>query len=146
MGSSGAVTAGASASVFSDWVPVLTAVTTNPTLGTGSSATGRYTENGKLVQGWARILFGTSGTAAGSGEYRISLPVPPRTVANLVAVGGGIAWPGTGSVVDVEAQIIASGTTMALYIATSGTKVAHNVPAGFTANGEIVVHFMYEAA
>jgi hypothetical protein len=59
------------------YTPALTADTTNPTLGTGSEVTGRYVQLGKLVIGEARIIFGTSGAAAGSGAYRVSLPVSP---------------------------------------------------------------------
>lgn len=33
--------------VFSAWTPALTAATTNPTLGTGGSTSGRYTQSGK---------------------------------------------------------------------------------------------------
>jgi hypothetical protein len=57
------------------WTPSLTASTTNPTLGTASRAEGIYVKVGRLVVANFVIEFGTSGTNAGSGFYRINLPV-----------------------------------------------------------------------
>lgn len=56
------------------YTPTLTASSSNPTLGSGSSATGYYVQNGELVSVQISILFGSSGAAAGSGTYRLSLP------------------------------------------------------------------------
>lgn len=67
---------------FVSYTPALTATTTDPTLGTGSVATGRYFQFGKFVIANFAIKFGTSGTNAGSGAYRVSLPVPCTTLAN----------------------------------------------------------------
>lgn len=58
------------------YVPSLTATTTPPTLGSGSTVDGRYLLNpgtGQCV-GDIFINFGTSGTAAGSGTYLVTLP------------------------------------------------------------------------
>lgn len=67
------------------YTPALTAATTNPTLGTGSTATARYTlRNGKWCDVCGIIAFGSSGAAAGSGQYFISLPF---TTANDMTVG-----------------------------------------------------------
>jgi len=57
------------------WTPVLTATSTNPTLGTGSAQEGQWLRHGRMVTVWARIRFGTSGVNAGSGVYIVSLPV-----------------------------------------------------------------------
>ncbi len=67
---------------FVAYTPALTATTTNPTLGTGSVATGRYFQFGKFVIANFAIKFGTSGTNAGSGAYRVSLPTPCTALAN----------------------------------------------------------------
>jgi hypothetical protein len=56
------------------WTPVLTAVTTNPTLGTGGSTRGRYTMAGKGIKANGLITFGTAAATAGSGVYLISIP------------------------------------------------------------------------
>ena len=57
------------------WTPTLTASTTNPTLGANSTAAGIYVKVGRLIVAQFAIQFGTSGTNAGSGFYRINLPV-----------------------------------------------------------------------
>jgi hypothetical protein len=74
------------------YTPVLTATTTNPTLGTGSSQLGRYVAAGKWITYQYRITFGTSGTAAGSGTYLISLPVAPATPVSNAYVGTGFCF------------------------------------------------------
>lgn len=56
------------------FTPALTAVTSNPTLGTGSSVSGFYYDFGDWVTGWARIQFGTAAVNSGSGNYRVSIP------------------------------------------------------------------------
>lgn len=82
---------------FTPWTtytPTLTAATTNPTLGTGSTATGRYTQIGKLVTCYFEIVFGSSGVNAGSGEYRVSVPVeanPNQDRARLYIGSGSIS-------------------------------------------------------
>lgn len=57
------------AGTYTTFTPTLQAVTADPTLGTGSTALGRY----KIVDGiahvWIYWKFGSSGTAAGSGTY-----------------------------------------------------------------------------
>jgi hypothetical protein len=60
---------------WTSYTPVLTATTTNPTLGTGSSATGAYARVQNLIVYNFQILFGSSGVNAGSGNYKVSLPV-----------------------------------------------------------------------
>ena len=72
---------------FSAWTlytPVLTASTTNPTLGAGSSAEGRYLKVGRLVVYRFKIAFGTSGVNAGSGFYKVSAPVNRNTAFSAV--------------------------------------------------------------
>lgn len=60
---------------YTSYTPTLTAITTPPTLGTGSSAVGYYKRLGRWVRGKAVITFGTSGVVAGSGYYGLLLPV-----------------------------------------------------------------------
>lgn len=74
------------------WTPTLTASVTNPTLGTGSAAEGFYMKIGRTVIAQFAILFGSSGVNAGSGVYRIDLPV----VATQRFTG--IGWHNVGDV------------------------------------------------
>jgi len=55
---------------FNSFTPVLRAITTNPTLGTGGSASGRWIQTGKIVHAWVKFTFGTSGYNEGSGHYQ----------------------------------------------------------------------------
>jgi hypothetical protein len=59
--------------------PTLTASTTNPVLGTGSTAQGWYSYLSEAIVYSFFIRFGTSGTSFGSGNYQVSLPVTSAT-------------------------------------------------------------------
>lgn len=76
------------------YTPVLTAASSNPTLGVANDADGAWYQIGPLVAFWFSIQFGTSGVGAGSGQYRVSLPVPVLA-GNLAKVS-----LGAGRVVD----------------------------------------------
>ncbi len=82
-------------SAWSSWTPVLTA-TTNPVLGTGGSATGRYTRIGKTVLCSGRITFGTTGQSFGTGTIAVSLPVAanitPGTLGCIHLSPDGSVW------------------------------------------------------
>lgn len=68
------VTAGWVSNAPVTYTPALTALTTNPTLGAGSSQLGSYSLSGKIMTGAFFVAFGTSGSAIGSGAYMVSLP------------------------------------------------------------------------
>lgn len=88
------------------YTPTITASTTNPGLGAGGAIAGAYAtlNGGKTVVWRVRIDSGTSPTA-GSGTYRISLPVAPA--ASAVGLGtvfitdaittGAVTYDGTGA-------------------------------------------------
>lgn len=80
---------------WTTYTPALTADTTNPTLGSGSIAYGRYKQNGKEVKCQFVIRFGSSGRNKGSGQYSVSLPVTAAAVPSgltSVMVGHGGLW------------------------------------------------------
>jgi hypothetical protein len=102
--------------VTSAFTPVLTATTTNPTLGSGSVVAGRYTLwGGKFCTYMGMITFGTSGVGAGSGQYLISLPVA------AVGAGGGIPGIISGSAIvrDNSAVDIRNGNSFLIPGATT---------------------------
>ena len=72
---------------YDSYAPTLTATTTSPTLGSGSSATGYYKRLGRWVRGKAVITFGSSGTNAGSGYYGLLLPVQPADKIQPIGIG-----------------------------------------------------------
>lgn len=69
------------------YTPVLTAVTVNPTLGTGSTQEGFFYRLGKIILVWWHIKFGSAGAAAGTGSYRISVPVTGETMFDYALIG-----------------------------------------------------------
>lgn len=74
---------------FGTWTPTLTATTTNPTMGSGAVTDGEYHRNGRLITIFFNITFGTSGVAAGTGNYQIdSLPFPIDTLVTPMGAGG----------------------------------------------------------
>lgn len=128
------------AGAFSTWTPVLTAATTNPTLGSGSVQDGGYVQIGKLVTAWFHIQFGSSGISAGSGDYRISLPVTGATSSSPIiplGFGSGFLAPGPFSL------LRHSTTTMKLWM-PSGS--AYFAGSGIAAGAQLWGNITYEAA
>lgn len=138
---------------WSSWTPALTAVTTNPTLGTASSTVGRYIKVGKTIIGWGRITFGTSGTNAGSGTYKLSLPVAAHATQQILnRLGPGFARL-TSAGLYTEARLSWSATANQLNatypssaVNGSFTGAGNATPGAWTANDFIDYDFMYEAA
>jgi hypothetical protein len=129
------------------WTPTLTASTTNPTLGTGSTAAGRYGRVNKEVYGNAQISFGTSGTNAGSGFYYVSLPVTAQAAG--VILGTYQAYDNSTATID-QGLVIADTTTKGLLyrngVGGSVFLVASGVPWAWAASDFIRIWFTYEAA
>ncbi len=97
------------------FTPTLTASTTNPTMGTGSLRVGWYTYlPGPMVNYNFEVLFGSSGAAAGSGTYAISLPVPVASLGSgIVAVGiCQLADSSAGLFQPSSCFVVSSGTTL----------------------------------
>ena len=67
------------ASGRSTYTPVLTATTTNPTLGTGAVQNGYYFYQSESIVAVFYIRFGTSGNTFGAGNYQVSIPVTAAT-------------------------------------------------------------------
>lgn len=129
------------------YTPALTATTTNPTLGTGSTAAGRYQRVGRSIWGQLNVKFGTSGTAAGSGTYRLSLPVTARSNTFAEVCGSGYILDASAS--DLRFCLLRIvGTTIAEIYFTAVTNffVTHAVPWAWTINDEFNFSFLYEAA
>lgn len=131
------------------YTPALTAVTTSPTLGTGSSAGGYYQLVGRRIDGIARIVFGTSGVAAGSGTYRISLPVAADTTVHAASgTGGQGSSIGTWNARDNSPgafrqgtlQLVSASTAMLDYTTTA---VSSSAPWTWAASDAINISFSY---
>lgn len=129
---------------WQSWTPVLTAATTNPTLGTGSSQTGRFMRIGTMVVGHGRIAFGTTGVLAGNGQYRTSLPIPCATSG--VVVGSMMAQDTSNLTASRGGVMISGPTSTTTTSQTVAGITAHNVPFAWAATDIFTFTFMYEAA
>jgi hypothetical protein len=135
-----------SGTTYTNYVPALTADTTNPTLGTASTATGEYLRIGDKVHVQLFIQFGTSGAAAGNGIYFVSVPVNiASTVAAAVAVGSGaIRDDSAGSWRPVSALRF-SATTVQM-VSDASARVAFDSPWTWAASDWMTLDLSYEAA
>lgn len=128
------------------YTSTLTAVTTNPTLGSGGSASGRYTLfGGKFCALHATITFGTSGANAGSGQYLIALPFACSSAVSGVVATCMAVMRCAGSVA-IGAGFISSGASNLAMLTTGGSNVASGAPGTWTNNDYISVDIVYEIA
>lgn len=134
------------ADAWTSYTPTLTASTTNPTNWT---QTGYYMRAGKLVHVKFSLTAGASMTA-GSGTYRIALPVNASTALanavcqsslNLYDSSGNIAWS-TGFLWVAAAAYV----QMQYANGAASVNIANNAPWTWAANDIIEGAFTYEAA
>jgi hypothetical protein len=133
---------------YSAWTPALTASAGNPTLGSGSSTQGRYFQNGKHVVGYGSIIFGSSGVAAGSGDYQISLPATARTSTNsdMNMMGQGYLFDSSASALRPCIFVYVSTTIVKIRLTSDGSVVKDNAPWVWSTGDALIFHFDYEAA
>jgi hypothetical protein len=141
---------GSVANSWTAYTPALTAATTNPTLGTGSTTTGAYVQIGKFVIANFRIGFGSSGAAAGSGSYRVSLPVAGNTAHNSKIAGTLYFGDNSANVVRLGSSLFwISSTTVSLRIDSTSAalyEVTNSNPWTWANDDAISGMFFYEAA
>lgn len=134
------------------WTPVLSATTTPPTLGTGSSVAGRYTQRGKTVHGWGAIAFGTSGVSAGNGTYSVAPPVVARessaVVPNVNLIVGSAMLRDHSTGIKTLASLNLSGANWIFRAYDGGgtNAVDNDAPWVWAAEDTLEFEFMYEAA
>jgi len=144
---------------YTTYTPTLTATTTSPTLGSGSTAVGYYKRVGRMVFGYCQVVFGTSGVVAGSGYYGLLLPVVPANRDQPIGIGycydndanyhfevaaAAVAtffWPAA----DRKAIIVITNAA-GEGIATGDNPVGAAVPWTWAASDQILIQFSYEAA
>lgn len=129
---------------WTTYTATLTASTTNPTLGVDSVSSGRYLKIGKMVTVRFRIVFGTSGTNAGSGTYAVALPF----TNSLDTYTGSITLfdQSTGTFRTGTVEAGASGSSVALIVDSATARVSHAVPWAWTVSDQINGFFMYETS
>ena len=139
---------GAVSTSWADYVPALTADTLNPNLGATGQALGRFCDLGDLILFWALLRFGGAGVAAGTGPYRVTLPVnaavgqdPTEMIGSAQYADSSGATRNTGvCILDDSAanvRLLASGTT---------TFVGAAVPWAWATGDVIYLNGQYQAA
>jgi hypothetical protein len=128
------------------YTPALTAVTTNPVLGTGSSQVGGWQQGNAWVTGYGEIVAGSSGFTAGSGTYRVSLPVAMPAGASSAGrvVGEGLFFDATGNFYHVI--LVATSTTTASLVLDGAGALSNVAPVIPANNDQFRFKFGYEAA
>lgn len=134
-------------SAWTAYTPVLTATTTNPTLGSGSVQAGRWTrQTDRLVVVHIYIKFGTSGAAAGSGDYLVSLPVNRGSDAALRVFGCGYIYDDSTTANRLVVAIKQAGAGVVQMLAEGSSTVNNASPWTWANNDEIQLLLTYEAA
>lgn len=126
------------------YTPVLTASTTNPTLGSGGTLTGAYHQLGKSIFWTVDLLFGTA-PSAGSGNYWITLPIPAKdtfkTLASVYYLSAG-----TGQYVGVARDETATNKVEFMFHGYSSRWGAGGAPAAPSANSRLSLSGLYLTA
>ena len=127
------------------FTPTLTAVTTNPTLGTSPTQTALVWLNGQMVNIWFTIIFGT-GMTAGSGAYQVPLPTAYPIIAGAynTGVGTGRVYDSSGATGRITSlQIDPATQKIIMYDSTNGNAITNAAPWTFAANDEVHGHVAY---
>lgn len=139
-------TRGDTGSAWTSYTPTLTATTSNPTMGSGSTRSGAYMQVGKMVTVRATVKFGTSGTAAGSGTYEISLPVTAKTISTGRQSGSATFFDNSASDFGDGVVFIDNGATTKARLSMDSTVVSNSAPWTWAASDQIDFTMTYEAA
>lgn len=129
-----------------DWAPALDGTTTDPTLGTGAVQTSHIWLNGNMVDLWFNIQFGTSGVAAGSGNYGVILPAAYPAMADHIQAPAGMARLVDNSSSSVRLAIATLNLASQLFTfrtADDGNPVTSSAPWTWAASDLIAGHFRY---
>lgn len=130
--------------VWETWTPVLTASTTNPTLGTGSTQFGRYAQVNKIVSGFGQINFGTSGANGGFQFYFVSLPIAMQ--GNSTVIGQWRVFDASAGASYLGTLIFNTSTSALLFFNNPASVITNTAPFTWTNNDFIQYNFQYEAA
>lgn len=121
------------------YTPVLTAVTTNPTLNNGTLV-GAYVQIGPLVYVEVVYTYGST-SVAGNGVYSFQLPIQALSLQGMLPATVYIAGTGT-----YNATAIFTSTSLVDILIEEGDAYAsHNFPAAWTATSWIKFSGIYLA-
>ena len=137
---------------WTSYTPVLTASTTNPTLGTGSTVIGSYARIQDLIIYRFYIGFGSSGVNAGSGFYYVSLPVTANQFGNFFTASSGQTafYDSSGNAIYFANSWMDTSTRISIIFQQSFNgamaNMTNSVPAIAAANDVISGYMIYRAA
>jgi hypothetical protein len=132
---------------WTQYTCTLTASTTNPNLGATGSAVGYYVQIGKIVHFRAYVSFLSTGISAGSGTYRIALPVNAATATIDRVVGGGWAYDASlGDLWLCNAIVRAAGYVSMQITSTTVFNLTEASPMAWASGDGINITGTYEAA
>lgn len=122
----------------------LTAVTTDPTMGTGAVATTTFVQRGSWVEAVTHFVFGTS-AGAGSGVYRVSLPVSVQAaLPDSQVVGSGHVFDtSTSTFYTIAAYMDGANLTRVRLSLDAGGNVSSAAPVTFADGDRISLHLSY---
>jgi hypothetical protein len=133
------------------YTPTLEASTSNPTLGSSPVQDGFWFRNGELAHVFFNVQFGTSGAAAGTGNYFVTLPA----AAPVLDLGIGRVAAGVCTIVDASPtaaylahpQWIPGDSTgrIRLGIVEGATDTSAASPMTWTNNDYVYGHLIYPA-
>lgn len=135
---------------WNSYVPLLSSSGTQPNI-TYTVQRGGYTQIGRLVVGWARLIMNVV-TTPGTGVYYLSLPVAASTamLTDNITVGSGWIFDNSGVDLKVVSALILPDSTHVEFFfnGTGGVNYQVNATIPWTwANGDqFDIIFMYESA
>jgi hypothetical protein len=137
---------------WTSYTPVLSSSGTQPSLGTGGTAVGKYIQINKFVHGYFNIQFGTSAITVGTGNYFVSLPVASARSTGAFweqNVGTGTFGDNsTGTDYNMKFNFQSSTTLIAYYWTTFNGQLAAlgaAAPVAIAVQDRITGFFTYEA-
>lgn len=130
------------------YTPILQATVVNPTMGAGARLEGTYIDWGAFYDFSAFIYMGGAGFAAGTGEYKVSLPLAGYghrwSTATLISMAGWTAYDSSAGQVIISNRIGMTGGDIFVQLAYGNGYPLGNVfnvgaaaPMAFNQNDEI---------
>lgn len=119
------------------YTPALTATSTNPNVGSTAIRDGQYKIVDGRCRGRATVYAQGSGITAGSGSYRVSLPVPVRYLPNtsITPIGYGLLYIGNPAAGMHPVALDATPSTTTARILGEGFEAGSSLAGGFGAAG-----------
>lgn len=131
---------------WTTWTPTLTALATNPSLGSTGVALGKHCVIGGTVHAQGRFSFGGTGVSAGSGEYQVALPVPPKDASESHYYGSAWLFDTSGALTSLAACLVQPTGVVNFRHHGGASVVASGTPWTWATGDQIRFQLEYEGA